>query len=216
MVRCRDGSLYTGIAKDVAARVKTHNAGKGSAYARSRLPVALVHQEKSLTHSQALLREAAIKALHRREKENVVARRRRLPAKGAPKTRRRRTAVFLLSLLCALPSVRSSERQERLAADRRETRVFISLPGRAVLGFYRRYAGPTIQSRCPMQPRCSSYSETAFQSRGPFLGTLLTGDRLLRCGHDLNRYPRVRTAAGRRYEDLVPGGASPPDRPAHE
>ena len=46
MVRCRDGSLYTGYARDPDARAKVHNAGKGSAYTRSRRPVSLIYAER--------------------------------------------------------------------------------------------------------------------------------------------------------------------------
>jgi putative endonuclease len=75
IVRCRDLSLYTGVAKDVDARLGVHNAGKGAAYTRARRPVRLVYQENGLTRSQALVREAAIKRLPRDEKLLIVARR---------------------------------------------------------------------------------------------------------------------------------------------
>ncbi|MFI5361346.1 MAG: GIY-YIG nuclease family protein [Elusimicrobiota bacterium] len=65
MARCVDGSLYTGIAKDVRARLAAHNAGRGAAYTRSRRPVKLVHSEEGFTRSAALSREARIKALER-------------------------------------------------------------------------------------------------------------------------------------------------------
>ena len=68
MVRCADGSLYTGIAKDVARRFQQHNAGTASRYTRSRLPVELVYHEAQPDRSAALKREAAIKAMDRREK----------------------------------------------------------------------------------------------------------------------------------------------------
>jgi putative endonuclease len=66
ILRCRDGTLYTGIAKNVFARIAQHNRGKGAAYTRGRL------QENSLTHSEALVREAEIKRLSRAEKEGLV------------------------------------------------------------------------------------------------------------------------------------------------
>ncbi|MCU0578496.1 MAG: GIY-YIG nuclease family protein [Desulfobacterota bacterium] len=72
ILRCRDGTLYTGIAKNVFARIAQHNRGKGAAYTRGRLPVNLVYQENSLTHSEALVREAEIKRLSRAEKEGLV------------------------------------------------------------------------------------------------------------------------------------------------
>lgn len=68
LVRCADASLYTGIAKDVAARVTAHNSGKGAAYTRSRRPVSLVYHKKGMTRSAALVEEARIKALERVEK----------------------------------------------------------------------------------------------------------------------------------------------------
>jgi putative endonuclease len=72
ILRCRDGSLYTGISTDVAERVATHNAGRGARYTRARLPVAVVHTERKRSRSTALKREAAIKALSRTEKLNML------------------------------------------------------------------------------------------------------------------------------------------------
>ena len=69
MVRCVDGSLYTGIAKDVRARMEKHNSGKGAAYTRSHRPVKLLYQENRFTRSQALIREAKIKRFPRPKKE---------------------------------------------------------------------------------------------------------------------------------------------------
>lgn len=74
VLRCGDGSLYTGIAKDVAARVKRHNGGKGAAYTRTRLPVKLLHCEGGLTRSEALIREARIKAMPRPRKMEFLRR----------------------------------------------------------------------------------------------------------------------------------------------
>ena len=68
LVRCRDGSLYTGITTDLVRRLAAHNAGTASRYTRSRLPVKLVHEELGFTHSSALKREAAIKRLSRPKK----------------------------------------------------------------------------------------------------------------------------------------------------
>ena len=72
IVRCGDGSLYTGIAKDVQARLDKHNAGKGAAYTRSRRPVSLLYRREDLTRSEALVREARIKSLPRAEKERLA------------------------------------------------------------------------------------------------------------------------------------------------
>lgn len=69
MLRCRDGSLYTGIATDVARRVMEHNSSSRAAkYTRSRRPVRLVHAERFKSRSTAQKREAAIKRLTRVEK----------------------------------------------------------------------------------------------------------------------------------------------------
>ena len=72
ILRCGDGSLYTGIAKDVKARVKQGSEGRGSAYTRSHLPVTLLYQQDGLTHSKALIREAQIKAMPRSKKEEII------------------------------------------------------------------------------------------------------------------------------------------------
>ena len=72
VVRCADASLYTGIAKDVAARLEKHNAGKGAAYTRARRPVSLLYREAGLTRSAALSREAEIKSWPRRKKEELA------------------------------------------------------------------------------------------------------------------------------------------------
>jgi len=72
VVRCRDRSLYTGITTDLEGRLRQHNAGTAYRYTRSRLPVKLVHQESSDNRSAASKREAAIKAMTRREKLAVI------------------------------------------------------------------------------------------------------------------------------------------------
>jgi predicted GIY-YIG superfamily endonuclease len=72
ILRCGDGSLYTGISTDVQQRVATHNAGRGARYTRPRLPVTVVHVERKRSRSTALKREAAIKALSRAEKLNML------------------------------------------------------------------------------------------------------------------------------------------------
>jgi len=72
LLRCEDGSLYTGITNDVPRRLKQHNAGTASRYTRCRLPAVLVYQEPQASHSDALKRELVIKALSRREKEAMI------------------------------------------------------------------------------------------------------------------------------------------------
>lgn len=73
MVRCKDGSLYTGWTTDVERRVKCHNAGKGAKYTKPRLPVELVYYETFETKEEAMRREAAIKKLSKKRKELLVA-----------------------------------------------------------------------------------------------------------------------------------------------
>ena len=72
ILRCADGSLYTGIAKDVSRRSQQHNAGTASRYTRCRLPVKVVYQESQPTRSSALKREAAIKAMTRTAKLALI------------------------------------------------------------------------------------------------------------------------------------------------
>ena len=68
MLRCGDDSLYTGIAMDVERRLAVHRSGKGAKYTRGRGPLELVYMEECGSHSEALKRELAIKALSRIEK----------------------------------------------------------------------------------------------------------------------------------------------------
>lgn len=72
LARCADGTLYTGVTTDLAARERAHNTGRGSAYTRSRLPVRVVHAEPARGRGAALRRELAIKRLTRKEKEALV------------------------------------------------------------------------------------------------------------------------------------------------
>ena len=72
MLRCGDGSLYTGITTDVQRRLDAHITGKGAKYTRGRGPLTLVHQESCASHSEALKRELEVKALTREEKERLI------------------------------------------------------------------------------------------------------------------------------------------------
>jgi putative endonuclease len=74
ILRCGDGSLYTGIAVDIAARLEQHRSGKGAKYTRGRGPLELVYTEECGTHSEALKRELAVKALPRAEKLRLFER----------------------------------------------------------------------------------------------------------------------------------------------
>lgn len=72
ILRCGDGSLYTGATCDLSRRLASHQRGKGAKYTRSRLPVALAYQEAAADKSAALRREFAIKRLSRREKLALI------------------------------------------------------------------------------------------------------------------------------------------------
>ena len=72
MLRCADGSLYTGWTNDLEKRLAAHNGGRGSRYTRSRLPVELVYYEALETKQQAMSREYQIKKLRREEKLKLM------------------------------------------------------------------------------------------------------------------------------------------------
>lgn len=72
ILRCGDGSLYTGYTNDVKERLKTHNSGKGAKYTRSRLPVSLVYFKRVDSKSIGLRLEARIKKLTKNKKEALV------------------------------------------------------------------------------------------------------------------------------------------------
>jgi len=74
ILRCADGSFYTGITRDLSARVEAHNSGRGAKYTRSRRPVRAVFWESVDGHGAALRREQAIKKLRRSKKEEFVKR----------------------------------------------------------------------------------------------------------------------------------------------
>ena len=69
IVRCADGTLYTGYARDPHARALAHNRGRGARYTAGRRPVALIHIERFRTKRRALRREHEIKQWSRRQKE---------------------------------------------------------------------------------------------------------------------------------------------------
>ena len=73
ILRCGDGTLYTGCTNDLPRRLQAHQSGRGAKYTRSRLPVELVYQEAVPDRSAALRREAAIKRLDRRRKLALIA-----------------------------------------------------------------------------------------------------------------------------------------------
>ncbi|MCF2661438.1 GIY-YIG nuclease family protein [Pseudoflavonifractor phocaeensis] len=73
MLRCGDGTLYTGITDDVERRLAAHRSGKGAKYTRGRGPLELVYTEEQPDKSAALRREVQIKKLRREQKEALIA-----------------------------------------------------------------------------------------------------------------------------------------------
>lgn len=72
VARCSDGTLYCGIARDVAARIAAHDAGTGARYTRGRGPLRVVLVRRCLDKARALRLEYAIKQLSRRQKEALL------------------------------------------------------------------------------------------------------------------------------------------------
>ncbi|MCL2842678.1 MAG: GIY-YIG nuclease family protein [Oscillospiraceae bacterium] len=73
ILRCADGTLYTGWTTDVAARLEAHNRGQGAKYTRGRGPSVLVYQETLPDKTAAMQREYVIKRLSRRGKLALIA-----------------------------------------------------------------------------------------------------------------------------------------------
>jgi putative endonuclease len=73
IVECQDKSLYTGITNDLERRLDRHNKGTGAKYTKTRRPLQLRYTETYSTKSAALIREAAIKSLHRTDKLALIA-----------------------------------------------------------------------------------------------------------------------------------------------
>ena len=74
LLRCGDGTLYTGCTDDVERRLAAHQSGRGAKYTRSRLPVTLVYQEPCQDRSAALRREWSIKQMSRIQKLELIGR----------------------------------------------------------------------------------------------------------------------------------------------
>ena len=72
MLQCADGTFYTGWTNDLPKRLKTHSAGKGGKYTRSRLPVKLVYAEEHEERTDAMRREVQIKRLSRQRKQELL------------------------------------------------------------------------------------------------------------------------------------------------
>jgi putative endonuclease len=76
LARCADGTIYTGIARDVAARMAAHDAGRGARYTRGRGPLALCAVRRCASQGEALRLELAVKRLPRAGKVKLLSRRR--------------------------------------------------------------------------------------------------------------------------------------------
>lgn len=135
IVRCADGSLYTGVTKDVVRRCRQHNAGTASRYTRSRGPVKLGYREDHPDQGSALRREAAIKAMTRREKMAMV--------RSAEKPAEARREVARLE---DIPNVGPA-----IAADLRRIGIATpaELPGRDPFAMYDELCGVTGQRHDP-------------------------------------------------------------------
>ena len=72
ILRCKDGTYYTGITTDVEKRLEVHRSGKGAKYTRGRCPLELVYSENCAAHSHALKRECEVKKLKKPEKEILI------------------------------------------------------------------------------------------------------------------------------------------------
>lgn len=72
ILKCSDGSLYTGWTNDLDKRLKAHNEGKGAKYTKGRRPVELLYYEKFETKEEAMSREFAIKRMSRQEKLTLI------------------------------------------------------------------------------------------------------------------------------------------------
>lgn len=72
ILRCADGTLYTGITTDVDRRLEAHRSGKGAKYTRGRSPLELAYREECGSHSDALKRELLVKKMSREQKEQLI------------------------------------------------------------------------------------------------------------------------------------------------
>jgi putative endonuclease len=73
MLKCRDGSYYTGITSDIDKRTEAHRKGRGSRYVRSRLPFSLVYLQEMSGKSSAMKRENEIKGMERAGKKKLIS-----------------------------------------------------------------------------------------------------------------------------------------------
>lgn len=97
ILRCNDGSFYTGVTNNLQRRVKMHNSGRASRYTRSRRPVELLYEEICGSRTQALVRECFVKGYTRPQKEKLIAGNggRRIRRAGKIKGEGRKNAEFI-------------------------------------------------------------------------------------------------------------------------
>ncbi len=107
--------------------------------------------------------------------------------------------ILLTAFLFALVTmpVHSSAREKDLSE-------FLVSPVTGAAVLYRKWISPAKGFHCKMMPSDSAYMREAIHTAGPFMGLLMTADRLHRCGHDVSRYPVVMTPSGPRLWDPVP------------
>lgn len=72
ILKCKDGTYYTGWTNNLEKRLKDHNEGRGAKYTKTRLPVSLIYYEEFQTKEEAMSREYAIKHMTRKEKEKIM------------------------------------------------------------------------------------------------------------------------------------------------
>jgi putative endonuclease len=140
LVRCVDASLYTGIAKDVTARISAHNSGKGAAYTRSRRPVSLVYHKKGMTRSAALIEEARIKSLERPEKLAFLKKAARSLGRAAG------AALLLWSLASPARAIPGFDKENAIILSSAVPQAFT---GEATYAPLRMYYLPAISSGAP-------------------------------------------------------------------
>ena len=111
-------------------------------------------------------------------------------------------ALLVLTLVVSVAAIGSAVEQD--------LGQFLSSPATLALSLYKRFISPAKGSTCPMEPSDSTYAGEALRRYGLFRGSLMTADRLHRCGHDGSRYAIVRTPRGLKYFDPVDPAESRP------
>lgn len=132
LVRCADGTLYTGVTTDLERRLAAHNGGRGAAYTRARRPVTLVHAEPAADRPSALRREWAIKQLPRAAKEALV-RPKRSQARPLDAKAPERFAGFRPEALRFLRRLTRNNRRDWFEAHRTEWEREVRDPMRALV-----------------------------------------------------------------------------------